>query len=77
VSSLIFDAGGSVCVCMCVYTHTHTNIAHGVLRCERRGRDETSGEPEEDKWPSSAKTTATSHRYDFVCMATKNGRIRS
>jgi len=24
VSSLFFDAGGSVCECMCVHTHTHT-----------------------------------------------------
>ena len=34
-----FDAGGSVCGCMCVYAHTHTHTAHGVLRCEPRGRE--------------------------------------
>ena len=27
VSSLFFNAGGSVCVCVFVYTHTHTHTA--------------------------------------------------
>ena len=27
VSSLLFNAGGSVCVRVCVYTHTHTHTA--------------------------------------------------
>jgi len=27
VSSLFFNAGGSVCGCMCVFTHTHTHTA--------------------------------------------------
>jgi len=28
VSSLFFNAGGSVCGCMCVDTHTHTHTLH-------------------------------------------------
>jgi len=31
VSSLFFDACGSICGCMCVYTHTHIHTAHEVL----------------------------------------------
>ena len=27
VSSVFFDASGSVCGCMCVYTHTHAHTA--------------------------------------------------
>ena len=45
VSSLFLDAGGSVCGCMYVYTHTRTHTARGVLGCETRGRDESTGGP--------------------------------
>jgi len=36
---------------VCVYTHAHTHCR--VLGCERRGREETPGVPEESRWTES------------------------
>ena len=56
VSSLFFDAGGSVCVCMCVYAHTHTHYTDGVFSCEPRGREETPRGPKKSRWTKSRHT---------------------
>jgi len=52
VFSILTRARVHVGVCMCIHTHTHT--AHGVLRCEPKGPDETPGGPEEARWTNSA-----------------------
>jgi len=36
-----------------IIAHTHTHCTHGVLGCEPRGRDETTGGPEESRWTTS------------------------
>ena len=66
VSSLFLTRVGvykCMCACVCVYAHTHTLCTDGVLGCESRGRDETSGGPKESRWTKS--------RHIYSCMSTK------
>jgi len=49
-------------VYVCVYAHTNTHYTDGVLGCEPRSPDETSGGPEESRW------TKTGHIYIRICV---------
>ena len=51
-------------VYVCVYAHTHTHCTDGVLGCEPRSREETTGGPELEE----SGRTKSRHIYIRTCV---------